>query len=193
MENKKIAIDIVLTLPEEVIWICKEINKDLDSKIDFTNTWKIPHISILMWVIEEKDINTIKEKILNIYNNIWKIEIRWIIEDFLIPERNDNTPYINFEKNEKISRLYSKIKEELSNYITYNIEKNMFYTPDKIDDFYYKFIKSYENKTEEEFSWHITLWFWKIPEYIWKEFSFKSENIKIFQLWNYCTCENELY
>jgi hypothetical protein len=47
-KEKFIAIDIVLIPDNKTTYICKEINTSCNSKIDFTNTKKIPHISLLM-------------------------------------------------------------------------------------------------------------------------------------------------
>jgi len=44
----QIAIDIVLIPDEGIQKVCRDINQNIAGKIDFINTRKIPHISLMM-------------------------------------------------------------------------------------------------------------------------------------------------
>ncbi|MCX6757364.1 MAG: hypothetical protein NTZ44_00560 [Candidatus Nomurabacteria bacterium] len=64
MENEKIAIDIVLLLPPEIVEKCIFVNSQLDNSgyVSFTNGYN-PHITLGMGCIFKKDLDIVKNKI----------------------------------------------------------------------------------------------------------------------------------
>jgi len=190
--NEKIAIDVVLLLTEDIKNICKKINSKLNWKIDFNNSNKIPHISIIMWVIEKKNIEKIKEIIEEINKNLWEIEIKWKIENYIISETKENILSIKIEKNDKIIKYFLTLKEILWKYFSYDVKLNMFYNHKEVEIISTSWVKWYWKKTENNFDPHITLWIWNLKNEINKIFSFETNGLWLYQLWNYCTCSNKL-
>lgn len=70
---------------------------------------------------------------------------------------------------------------------------NMFYMPEEVEDVSMKWVKWFEKRTVEEYSSHITLWIWELKWDNPNVFCFWADKIAIYQLWNYCTCNNKLF
>ena len=72
----KIAIDIVLLPPEEVMDICIEVNKEIKDKL-FTLQKKdfIPHNSLCIGIIKEEKLSTVFETIKKLKKELKPIPI----------------------------------------------------------------------------------------------------------------------
>lgn len=72
MSSKKIAIDIVLLPPDEIMKICFEVNKNDPSRyMTFNISNVIPHISLLMGIINKNNIKEISLIILMLAKKIF--------------------------------------------------------------------------------------------------------------------------
>jgi hypothetical protein len=155
-ENKKIAIDIVLLLPDGL----SKVVCDLSSKIIpveglkpyvLDNINYFPHISLLMGTAFEGDIEMIKEKIKPIIKKYFPLEITFSH----IEISKNNFPYLAIEKSEKLTNLQKEISEIVE--LDYDATKEMCADPD-ISDFGISFINNFMNNFNEGKSkLHVTL------------------------------------
>jgi|SRR3989344_1094575 len=79
--NKKVAIDIVLLLPSEIIEKCVFVNSKLNNLeyVSFTDGYN-PHITLGMGCIWEKDLENVKLEITKLSLNTQKLNL--VIPDF---------------------------------------------------------------------------------------------------------------
>lgn len=184
----KLAIDIVLLPPDEVMDVCIKINPNLN-KID-----RIPHISLLMGVTTENEIENIKEKIKKIANTA---PLKLEIPELVFFQRPDGTTncYFKIKKDDNIQSLHETIIEQVSPELLYDASLEMFYkdkneTLDQLSTFWVnKFLKEF---SLENFNPHITLKTSQ-AEYNNLPIKFTTTRLAICQLGNYCTCRKILY
>lgn len=190
----KIAIDIVLIPDDETIKICKEINKNLTPEIDFNNTWKTPHISLLMWVMDQWNLEQISEIVSEIWKSNLTIEFTWVVEDHFSQSRKINILSMKLEKSKIILDIVSALQEKIEPLLEYeNIDKNMFFHSDMINQWSLNWVKNFNTKSLSDRGEHITLGIWESEQHVWKSYLWSSCRIAIYQLSDNCTCENKLF
>ena len=190
----KIAIDIVLIPDDETIKICKEINKNLTPEIDFNNTWKTPHISLLMWVMNEWDLQEISQMVSEIWNRSLPMEFTWVVEDHFSQSRQINILSMKLEKSKIILDIVSALQETVEPLLIYSdVNKDMFFGTDMINQWSLNWVKTFNSKSLSDRGEHITLGIWESEQHVWKSYLWSSCRIAIYQLSDNCTCDNKLF
>ncbi len=177
-----IAIDIVLLLPEEIIDLCIEINRKFKRNIDLGKKDFIPHISLGMACVDEKDLEKIKKalpKIKRLYLEIEKIK-------YYETDEGKKSSF-SIKKNEKLQKLHEQVMDILSPLIKCKVSEEMI-VGDELSERSRQIINNYEKEFAYEHYWpHITLScfdanYEKVP------IKFTVDTLAIFQLGNGCTC-----
>ena len=190
----KIAIDIVLIPDDETLNLCKEINKNLTDEIDFNNTWKTPHISLLMWVMNKEDLKNISQIVSEIGKNNLPVKFEWIIENRFSKSREMNVPFIKIDDNREIGHISQELQQKVEPLLEYqDVTKDMFFNSDSIHQSSMDWVKGYNTKIIQERGEHITLGVWDAKGYLWKTYSGFSARIGLYQLSDNCTCEKKLF
>lgn len=188
------AIDIVLLPDEGIQKICREVNQNIGGKIDFIGTWKTPHISLLMGIMNDEQLSEIQEKLLNIVQKYSEIVLTWRLRKYTIWNTWETGYSYELDENEDVKNLFSDIIREIRHLLHYEgISTDMFYTPEEVEEQSCIWVKGFEDRTVEEYSSHITLGIWELqgdnPDMI----QFTTNTLAVYQLWNYCTCDNKLF
>lgn len=194
----KIAVDIVLLPSKKVMDLSFDINNEIVkggwNKIIFDEDTCIPHISILMWTIEEDNIQELVNKLNDITQDIGVLDLK--IDKFTITKTSlwDNNYDLNVAKTEKIKVLHDKIFSRIWNQVGFDATVDMLYQNPVPEEITLSWINGHEFKFDyDKFRPHITLWVWgKAKPNIDLPVSFSSSKIAVYQLWNYCTCRKEL-
>ena len=190
---KKIAIDIVLLPDEWIQKICREVNQDIGWKIDFVRTWKVPHISLMMWILHEDQIQEIFQILTEISKSISQMELTGKLKQYTIWNTWETGYSYELEESESVTKLFSEICEEIRPMLEYkNISKDMFYMPEEVEEQSIVWVEWFEKRSVEEYSSHITLWIWKLISEHANMIHFTAPKLAVYQLGNYCTCENKL-
>jgi len=191
---KKIAIDIVLLPDAWAQKICREINQSIWWKIDFVKTWKVPHISLMMWVLHEDKLEEIFQLITEISKNISPMELRWKLRKYTIWNTWETGYSYELEENETVTEIFSEICEKIRPKLEYkNISQDMFYMPEEVEEQSCIWVKWFENRTADQYSSHITLWIWELQSEQANKIYFIAPKLAVYQLGNYCTCDNKLF
>ncbi len=197
---KKIAIDVVLLPDEKVTTLSKSMNKQLrveypSGPIVLGKGKCVPHISLAMGVIEEKNLGNISKILTDIAYNA--LPMNMVIENFSSKTISSGEPVFDakIKATEEIINLNQTIMEKLWDYMTYEVDSKMLYNPDEIDEqtFYWieKFKDNYRNP--DKFNPHITLGFGEGRNIqVDTPIGFRVNKIGIFQLGNFCTCSRSL-
>jgi len=126
--KRKIAVDIVLLLPPEVVKKCIFINSQLDNSdyVSFVDGYN-PHITLGMGCIDIKDLETLKNKIQSALVSIHQLKLT--ILDFKREE------FFSFRvaRNKEIMELHLSVMKVLEDISTYgNATPEMFNESEKV-------------------------------------------------------------
>lgn len=151
----KIAIDIVLLMPEEI----NKLAIDLSSKIIPPENTKplrlgmddyLPHVSLLMGTIFTNDIEKLKNKIESIIKKYLPLKI------IFTEINNGNLSYLDIEKNKQLNDLRSEIAQVAN--LDYDADASMI-IDSEIEDGFLDWINNFKenNVGEDKFSFHLTI------------------------------------
>jgi len=189
---KKIAINVVLLPSREITQEAIEINEKLGtSEIKLNNENCLPHITLAMGVIDEKDL----EKVEEVLNGV-SFDFNVLNLSFNKVE-SEETPSgkivsgIPIKKSKQLQELHEEIMEKLESYLTYDVDKSMLYNPDEVEEETLSWIKDYKQTSFKKFKPHITLGIGKVNSI--QPMAFRASTLALFQLGNYCTCRKLLF
>jgi len=193
---KKI-IDIVLLPPENIMDICIKINKqDPHAFSDLNKKNNFPHISLAMGAVKTKKLPTIKNTIKKITSSFKPINLKIIKASYIITPANIKSYQLNFEKNNAIIKLHISIMNNLADFLTYDVQSDMFYKDnhEKIDEVSMHWVKTYKAKAgnPNNFNPHISL---KCTKTDYKNFpiKFKASQLAICSMGKHGTCREILF
>lgn len=181
----KIAIDIVLLPPEEIMDKAIEINKTLtNDPIKLNKENCLPHISLCMGVVDENDLLELKQVLAS-------IEFSLLI--LTITGTNEEACCFEIQKIKELQELHETIMRKFSSYISYDATKEMFFNPLDVEDSDIDWVNDYKEKSGfNEYYPHITLGITKLDEKELNE-SFVASRLAICQLGSCCTCRKILF
>ncbi len=197
MNSKKIALDIVLLPPEEIMDLCIKINREEAAKGNAKKKLSrhdfIPHLSLAMGCVQTKNLSKIKNLIQEISHKTPPLKLQLIDSAYAIGSDGTKTYYLKVKKSQKLQQLHELIMKTLEPYLTYNATVADLYAkpgeqiqaPDYINQFRKK-------NCFEYFDPHLTLWvrsssFCKFP------ISFITLTIAICHLGVGTTCRKILF
>ncbi len=130
MTLNKIAIDIVLLLPPEIVEQCVLVNSKLDNSeyVSFANGYN-PHITLGMGCVFEKDLENLK-------NELEKLSLTNQALDLIIPDFTGKS-FFSFaiENNQKLTELHNSVMEILKRFSSYgDADFTMFNESEKVKD-----------------------------------------------------------
>lgn len=185
----KLAIDIVLLPPEHIMDLCIEINKgDPFGRILAKDDW-VPHATLFMGLIDEKDIQKVSDIIYNISNNHQSFNLEIIETYFEEKEDGSRNHGFRIKPTEELQQLHEELMEQLKEYLTTEATPEDFFGEGATTDY----INEFEQKwSHQNFDPHITL---RAHEVTYNQFpiSFTSNKIAMFQLGKGCTCRKLLF
>jgi len=192
MNREKIAIDIVLLPDEKTEKISREINKECNWEIDFENSWKVPHMSLLMWLIYKDQLQILCDWIEKLpqINYAWESRL----DNYFSESLWKYIPCISISKNEALKNIFSLLQTKIKPLLNYEwINKEMYIDSDLVNTRSLEWLLSFQNMTFDEYSGHITLWISDTEIYKKNTGTVWLERLAVFQLWNYNTCTNKLF
>ncbi len=189
--SDKIAIDIVLIPPQEIIDLATNLNDQFSDKnqyISFREGY-VPHISIGMRVISTSDLKLLENEIKNLASKTLLLDVS--IEKLgAILLENKKLFDLSLNESKDLVEIYNSCEKILSKYNKYPALPAMFTEPEKVDELTTMWVDNYPSKSGI-FKAHITLGAGQLPSVV-NILHFKINTIAIFQLGPYCTCKKEL-
>ncbi len=177
----KIAIDVVLLLPENIMDKAIEINKRFaNDPIELNKKNCLPHISLCMGVLEEENLPKVEEIISEISRQFSKLFLT-------IDKINSRHVCFEIKNNETLQKLHEEIMAKLFPYLSYDATTDMLFSPPPVVEKTLTRINNYRSASFEKFYPHITLGISKVED---KELNieFTVSKLAICHLGNCCTC-----
>lgn len=183
----KLAVDIVLLPPTEIMEHAIEINKtfvDDPIQLHFKNC--LPHISLCMGVMDEVDL-------LKVSKELEKIGEEFVALPLRITGINSQHTAFDIERTNELQKLHEMIVERLANILTTDGTTEMCHSPPEVAEQSLLWINNYKEKFSfENFYPHITLGRSKIEA---KELNipFTASRFALCHLGTFCTCRKVLW
>jgi len=191
----KIAIDVVLLPSDEMMDKAIQANAELvekfGSEIVLNKKDCLPHISLAMGCIDERDISSI-EKVLELIaeesplGNLTVSGIRTSIN-----ARGETVSVLEIEKTKEIQSLHEKVMKKVKPYFSYDVTSDMIYDQEVAQNSLL-WIKNYPEKASfENFFPHITIGYGQIENGPFP-IKFSASRLALCHLGNHCTCRKIL-
>ena len=192
----KIAVDVVLLPVEEVTDKAIEANRQLSntfgSRIILNKEDCLPHISLAMGCIEEKDISQIEKILQNVVREYFPNKLKIIGVYIGTDATEGKVSLYHVEKTRSIQSLHGNIMEKLSLYFTYDVTTEMVLTEGEVAESTLRWIKNFPTESGfEKFFPHITIGFGETKA-LDLPIEFVPVSLALCHLGNQCTCRKIL-
>ncbi|MCP4256405.1 MAG: hypothetical protein GY774_02635 [Planctomycetes bacterium] len=192
----KIAVDIVLLPSEEMtdkaIAANKELLKHYTAKIVLDKENCLPHISLAMGCIEEKDIGKIDEILKTITKETTLGQLNSTGIHIGTNTAGEKVSLLEIEKTEALQSLHEEVMHELVPYFSYDVRAEMLLSLSETNESTLDWIKNYPEKSSfENFFPHITIGYGEIINFSFP-IKFNVPKLALCHLGNHCTCRKVL-
>ena len=192
----QIAVDAVLLPSEEMADKAIEANKDLlkqcPDKIVLDKEGCLPHISLAMGCIDEKDIADIDKALQAIAKQTSLGRLSVIDIHTSENSAGEQVSVLQIERTEALQSLHEEVMRRLAPYFNYDATADMVLSPPMASESTLAWIKSYSVKSSfEKFFPHITIGYGEINNF---SFPIKltASKLALCHLGNHCTCRRIL-
>ena len=194
----QLAINVALLPPDEVMDICIVINKnDPEAFLNLNKHDCLPHITLVMAIIEEGDLPKIQDKIEKIAQEFVPLELELTdIYSKTLPN-GKNFFSLKVRLTEELKRLHIKILKTVKEYNLKKVNPGMFFqdADSEIAPISIEWTENYIRKRDghpENFSSHISL-VCSQAEYQNFPVKFAISRLVVGQMGSYCTCRKIFY
>jgi len=192
----EIAVDAVLLPSEEMvdkaIAANKELQKQCADKIILDKESCLPHISLAMGCIDERDIADIEKVLQTIakQNSLGRLSAIGIHTSE--NSAGEQVSVLQIERAESLQSLHEEVLRRLEPYFNYDITVDMVFSPPMAGESTLAWIKDYPEKSSfEKFFPHITIGYGEINDYSFP-IEFAVSKLALCHLGNHCTCRKIL-
>lgn len=192
----KIAVDVVLLPSDEMMDKAIQANAELverfGSEIVLNKENCLPHISLAMGCINERDIASI-EKVLEL------IARESPLGDLIVSgirtstnARGEKVSVFEIEKTKELQSLHEKVMKKVTPYFSYNVTIDMMYGDEEAAQTSLLWIKNYPEKASfANFFPHITIGYGQVENGPFP-IQFTASRLALCHLGNHCTCRKIL-
>ncbi len=192
----QIAVDVVLIPSDEMTNIAIEANRKLSKKnpdkiiLDRENC--LPHISLAMGCIDQKQITDIGKILRKIAEEFSIGSLRIVGVHTHTNITGETVSVLQIENTDRLQSLHERIMSSMKPYFSYNVTANMVLSDGTVSKSTLLWIKNYPAESGyEKFFPHITLGYGEIAlENL--PLDFKATKIALCHLGNHCTCRKVL-
>ncbi|NQT01973.1 MAG: 2'-5' RNA ligase family protein [Planctomycetes bacterium] len=192
----EIAVDVVLLPSEEMadkaVAANKELLKQYAHKIILDKENCLPHISLAMGCIDERNTADI-EKILQAAaerSSLGQLNAIGIHTE--TNSAGEKVSVFQIEKTEALQSLHEEVMQKLASYLSYDVRADMLLSSPQTDESTLAWIKNYPKKSSfEKFSPHITIGYGEINNFSFP-IKFAVSKLALCHLGNHCTCRKIL-
>jgi len=192
----KIAVDVVLLPSDETtdkaIRANAELVEKFGSEIVLNKENCLPHISLAMGCIDERDISSI-EKVLKLIagesplGNLTISNIRTSTNS-----RGEIASVFEIEKTKELQSLHEKVMKKLEPFFSYDVSEDMIYDEEATENTLLWIRKYPEKASFENFLPHITIGYGQIENVPSFPIEFAVSRLAVCHLGNHCTCRKIL-
>ncbi len=192
----EIAVDVVLLPTEDMadkaIAANKELLKQYAHKIVLDKENCLPHISLAMGCIDERNIDEI-EKILKTAAKESSLgQLSAVCIHTESNQAGEKVSVFEIEKTEALQSLHEGVMKRLEPYFSYDVKADMVLSSSGTGESTLDWIKNYpENSSFEKFFPHITIGYGEINNFSFPV-KFNVSKLALCHLGNHCTCRKIL-
>jgi len=192
----EIAVDVVLLPREEMadkaIAANKELLRQYAHKIVLDKESCLPHISLAMGCIDERNIVEI-EKILKTTAKQTSLgQLTAVGIQIETNRAGEKVSVIEIEKAEALQSLHEEVMHRLAPYFSYDVKADMVLSSTETGESTLDWIKNYPEKSSfEKFFPHITIGYGEINNFSFPK-KFTISKLALCHLGNHCTCRKIL-
>lgn len=188
----KIAVDAVLlpseTMTGRVIEANRKLLKQTSGRIVLDKENCLPHISLAMGCIDQKDIVYI-EKVLEAIAGRYSVqELKVIGIRVGTNSVGEKVSVLQIERTEPLQSLHEEVMRSLMPYFMYDATADMVLSPPRAEESTLLWIMGYAEKSSfENFSPHITIGYGEMDNFSFPV-KFTASRLALCHLGNHCTC-----
>ncbi len=199
----EIAVDAVLLPSEEMADKAIEANKELlkqcPDKIVLDKESCLPHLSLAMGCIDERDIADIEKVLQAISKQSSLGQLSAIGIHTGTNSTGEQVSVLQIERTEALQSLHEEVMRRLAPYFSHDVTADMVLSPPVASESTLAWIKSYSEKSSfEKFFPHITIGYGEIndfsfpPQGVLWTIKFTASKLALCHLGNHCTCRRIL-
>ena len=190
------AVDVVLLPTEAMMDRTIEINaglvKRFGNKIVLNKENCLPHISLAMGCVEERDISTVEEVLERIAKETSLGDLRVVGVRISGNSKGQIVSVFEVEKTRQLQSLHEKVMDKLTPYLSGDVTEDMIYGDEEVAETTLLWIKNYREKSSfTNFFPHITIGYGQIENQAFP-ISFAAQQLALCHLGNHCTCRKIL-
>jgi 2'-5' RNA ligase len=188
----RIAADVVL-LPDEAmtdkaIEINRQIIREDSAELVLSREDCLPHISLAMGGIEERQIDAIARVLERIAEETHVRQLTATGIHIPTNSKGKETALLEIERTAALQGLHERVLEEMKPFFSHDVTDGMFYDP-HVTDTSVEWVRTYPQKAGyERFSPHITLGYGRAAPAFAFPIPFQAAKLAICHLGNHCTC-----
>ena len=188
----KIAVDVVLFPSEEVTNQAIEANEQLlgqyTDRIVLDKKSCLPHISLAMGCMDERDIPDIEKNLYIIAGKYNPGELKITGISITANALGEKVSSFEVRKTERLLLLHEQVMRTAAPYFSYDVTVEMVLSPPKAGESTLLWIKNYpEYSAFENFFPHITIGYGQLDEHPFTA-KFSPSKLALCHLGNHCTC-----
>ena len=189
------AVDVVLLPTEAIMDRAIEVNAELvekfGKKIALNKENCLPHISLAMGCVNERDIAAIGKILQTIAKECSLGDLRVVDIRTTANSAGEKVSVFEVEKTRELQLLHEKIVEKLTLYLSCDVTGDMVYGTE-VDELTLHWIKNYPKKSSfANFLPHITIGYGEINDFSFP-IKFAASKLALCHLGNHCTCRKIL-
>jgi hypothetical protein len=194
----KLAIDIAILPPDHITDLCIDIGKDCkqDITVPLNKQDNLPHITLVMGVMDEDDLNRITNKSQTILDKFKPLHLS-LVELNSVQTNLDKLSYgFKVDRTQELVKLHQVIMDEFLDYLSKEkSNQEMFYIKDgeEFSNISMRWVDTlYRDKKPDDYFPHISLKC-QSPMYNNLPVNFIADRIAVCQLGDHCTCRKILW
>jgi len=188
----RIAVDVVL-LPDEAmadkaIEMNAELVKRFGSEIVLHKEKCLPHISLAMGCVDERDITSIEKVLAAIAERCTIGELEIIGINTSTNSKGETVSVLEIRKTKELQTLHEKVMEKVQPYFSNSVTSDMIYGDEEVSETTLEWIETYrENAGFARFFPHITIGYGQVQG-LEIPIIFLTSKLALCHLGNHCTC-----
>lgn len=191
----RIAIDAVLLPEEEMTNKAIEVNRELVSKygqkIVLNKENCLPHISLAMGCIDDKDIDSIEQILRTIAKESLLRHLQVVEISAATTAEGQIVSVFSIEKTQQLQSLHEDVMRRLEPYLSFDVTADMVNAAE-VSESSLLWIKNYaDNASFARFQPHITIGYGQADQ-INQPIKFQAGKLALCHLGNHCTCSRLL-
>ena len=192
----KIAVDVVLLPSEEVMNQAIEANKGLlkqyADRIILDKEYCLPHISLAMGCMDERDITNIEKILQTIAEKYHPGQLNIIGINTGTNSLGEKVSAFEVKKTERLLSLHEEVMRRIAPYFSHDVTAEMVLSPPMAGESTLLWIKNYPEKSAfENFFPHITIGYGQLDDFPFTA-EFTASKLALCHLGNHCTCRKVL-